>query len=68
MGEVRIDVLVRGLSTKAGIFRMMNKLADAKAAAEEAYTCVSEVHDPEHPLVLEAASTLIAILSNKGDH
>jgi hypothetical protein len=32
------------------------------------YICASEVHHPEHPLVLEAGSLLIMILGRTGDY
>jgi hypothetical protein len=35
---------------------------------EEAYIYVSQSHDPEHPLVLEAGGELIEILFETGDY
>jgi hypothetical protein len=46
----------------------MGKLTEAKALAEEAYMFVSEVYDPEHPLVLEAGDQLVQILGHTGDY
>jgi hypothetical protein len=45
----------------------MDKLPKAKAVREEAYIYVSEVYNPEHPLVLEAGAQLIEILNQTGD-
>jgi hypothetical protein len=45
----------------------MQKLVEAKAVREEAYICVSEAYNPEHPLVLEAGGKLVHILGQTKD-
>jgi dTDP-4-dehydrorhamnose 3,5-epimerase-like enzyme len=40
----------------------MGKLSEAKALREEAYMFVSEVYNPEHPIVLKIGCKLVDIL------
>jgi tetratricopeptide (TPR) repeat protein len=67
-GEKKTKKVFDILQLQGGLCAVMDKYAEAKASMEEAYMCVSEIYDPEHPLVLEAAGKLIMILGQTGDH
>jgi hypothetical protein len=53
-GKKKIKIVYDSLDRLASIYHYMSKWTEAKAAREEAYEYVSQSHDPEHPLVLEA--------------
>jgi hypothetical protein len=65
-GEDMIKKVFDYLSRLGEIYPNMGKLPEAKAVREEAYIYVSEVYNPEHPLVLEAGGKLIEIVTEKG--
>jgi hypothetical protein len=65
--EDKIKKVFDYLSHLGEIYSNMGKLPEAKAVGEEAYLHVSEVDNPEHPLVLEAGGKLIEMLNATGD-
>jgi tetratricopeptide (TPR) repeat protein len=67
-GQMRIRRVFDALSLLGDTYHLCDKLTESKAVREEAYMFVNEVYDPEHPLVLEAASNLIGTLGMTGDH
>jgi hypothetical protein len=67
-GEIKMTIVFEALINLSDLFQMMSKHTEARAIIEEAYMSVSEVHDPEHPQVLEAAGCLIIILGSIGEY
>jgi hypothetical protein len=59
---MKIKMVYDVLSNLGQLYHTMGKVSEAKATREEAYCSISEVYDPEHPLVLEAGTRLIEIL------
>jgi hypothetical protein len=55
------------LNFQANLQYKAGNITAAKATREEAYIYVSKIHNPEHPLVLQAGSKLIEILGATGD-
>jgi hypothetical protein len=55
------------LTNLADAYCLSDRLPQAKEIREEAYIYVSEVYNPEHPLVLQAAGKLIETLTAVGD-
>jgi hypothetical protein len=66
-GEEKIKRAYDYISRLANLYHSIGKLTEEKAVNEEAYMYVSEVYDPEHPLVLEAGRELIGILNRTGN-
>jgi tetratricopeptide (TPR) repeat protein len=66
-GKEKVEQLYKSFSSLANTYYTMNNLTESKAYREEAYMCVSEMYNPEHPLVLEAGGHLITILGRTGD-
>jgi tetratricopeptide (TPR) repeat protein len=52
-GEKKTRQLFEILKFQSSIYTTMDKYTEAKISMEEAYTCVSEIYDPEHPLVIQ---------------
>jgi tetratricopeptide (TPR) repeat protein len=67
-GENKFERVYNYLYHLGDTYHTMDKLTEAKATIEEAYMLVSEVYDPEHPLVLEAGGKLVEILTSKGKY
>jgi hypothetical protein len=51
---MKIKRVFDALSCQGDLYDHMNKLTESKIIREEVYVYVSEVYDPEHPLVLDA--------------
>jgi tetratricopeptide (TPR) repeat protein len=66
-GEIKIERLLVNLNSLGEAFHKMGKLTESKAIREEAYMHVSEIHNHEHPLVLEIGGNLIEILIATGE-
>jgi tetratricopeptide (TPR) repeat protein len=67
-GEEKRKWVYETLVSKGGLYYQMCNFNDAKVAMEEAYIYIAEIHNPEHPLVLQAADELIQTLSQTGDY
>jgi tetratricopeptide (TPR) repeat protein len=67
-GEERARDLFDALSSQGTLYYCMGKFIEAKAVREEAYIYVSEIYNPEHPIVLEAGGKLIEILNKTEDY
>jgi hypothetical protein len=67
-GEAKTRRVFDALSSLSDVHQILDNLTEAKAGREAAYNYVSEIYDPENPLVLVAASKLIENLSKTEDH
>jgi hypothetical protein len=69
-GKMKTQRAYGTLSCQGDPYEMMDmdKLTEEKAVREEAYICVSEMYDPEHPLVLAAGDRLISSFLFTGDY
>jgi tetratricopeptide (TPR) repeat protein len=65
--EQKNSLLCNALSLFYILRRDEGKHDEALIFAEEAYNCVAIAYNPVHPVVQDAASTLIECLVNKGD-
>jgi tetratricopeptide (TPR) repeat protein len=66
-GEIKTKRVFDALNNLSETYSIVGKIAELKAVTEEAYTSVSEIYNPEHPLVLKAGGNLIEILCMTGD-
>jgi hypothetical protein len=67
-GEEKRKWVYDTLIWKGDLYYQLCSFNVAKVAMEEAYIYVSEIYNPEHPLVLEAADKLIQALGQTHDY
>jgi tetratricopeptide (TPR) repeat protein len=67
-GEEKTKLLFDALNSLGDAYHKLQKLSETKAVREEAYECLTETYDVDHPLVLEAGRQLVEILSVIGDY
>jgi tetratricopeptide (TPR) repeat protein len=66
-GHKKTNLLFRAFSTCCAVRKMQEDYINALTYAEEAYNCVAIAFNPVHPMVQDAAGTLIECLTHKGD-
>jgi hypothetical protein len=62
VGEKRTTTLYIALVNKSHLLHLQSKHIEAKGTISEAYNLMAEVHNPDHPEVLETADLLIQAL------
>jgi hypothetical protein len=67
-GDVKLKTVFNSLSELGKLYQWVGKFTESKDVRIEAYELVSMVHDPEHPMVLEAGSNVIKINGELGEH
>jgi hypothetical protein len=61
--DVRTNLAYTAYTSLGDLLQVTGKFTEAKNLMEEAYVYVSEVYNPEHPLVLKAGKLLILALN-----
>ena len=67
-GVERTACIFEALKKYSSLRRLQHRLTEAMTLCEEAYTVVSGVHGPVHPLVQDAAAELIECLILTGEY